>query len=193
MTADNDVGAREREGVLLEHFLETDAPKGYRVELIDGEIFVTGVPVGSHEHCVSELVLQVCRRCARGFDPLPSLGVVLPGRDRDLDDHVRPDLVLVPPDGHYVYNDDPWSPSDGIAMVVEVTGFRPERDREAKRCAYARANIPHYLLVDREWRRVTLFSEPDGWDYGDAHQVSFGRRLPLPEPFGIELETAEFV
>ncbi|HEY8478453.1 MAG TPA: Uma2 family endonuclease [Spirillospora sp.] len=53
---------------------------------------------------------------------------------------------------------------DGIALVLEVTSSRPERDRVAERHGYARAGIPLYLLVDREESKVTLFSDPDGGD-----------------------------
>jgi Uma2 family endonuclease len=66
-------------------------------------------------------------------------------------------------------------------------------DREAKRYGYARAGIPLYLLVDRQEQRVTLFSGPDGKDYEFSDRVPFGKAILLPEPFGIELETAEFV
>lgn len=81
---------------------------------------------------------------------------------------------------------------DGIAMVVEVTSSRPEADRRSKRYGYARAGVPLYLLVDRDEERAVLFSGPDGKDYGHIDQVPFGKPLPLPEPFAIELDTSGF-
>ncbi|WFB08925.1 Uma2 family endonuclease [Streptomyces sp. LX-29] len=46
-----------------------------------------------------------------------------------------------------------WSDPDGVLMVVEVTSHDSDtdrRDRREKRDAYAGAEIPVYLLVDRE-------------------------------------------
>ncbi|MFD0851094.1 Uma2 family endonuclease [Actinomadura adrarensis] len=86
----------------------------------------------------------------------------------------------------------PWMLPDGVELVVEVTSSRPELDRVAKRHCYARADIPLYLLVDQSETRVTLFSEPDGDDYHMANWVPFGKPVPMPEPFGFELDTSEF-
>lgn len=36
---------------------------------------------------------------------------------------------------------------------------------------------------------MTVFSEPDGGRYENAHTVPFGKVLTLPEPVGITLET----
>lgn len=75
--------------------------------------------------------------------------------------------------------------------MVEVTSSRPEPDRGAKRHCCARAGIPLYLLVDREKKTVTLFSEPKDDDYVADVRVPFGRPLALPEPFAFELDTSE--
>ncbi|MFV2178785.1 Uma2 family endonuclease [Actinomadura sp. LOL_016] len=105
------------------------------------------------------------------------------------------------PDGTFalaeldVFRDaEPWMrvEPEGIAMVVEVTSSRPEPDRKAKRYGYARASIPFYLLVDREERTTTLFSDPERGDYRHVDSVSFGKTLALPEPFGVDLDTSEF-
>lgn len=87
---------------------------------------------------------------------------------------------------------EPLSHGDDDVMVVEVTSSRPIRDRKAKRTGYARAGIAFYLLVDRDEEAVTLFSGPDGKDYRHTDQVPFGKSLPLPGPFEIELDTSGF-
>ena len=83
-------------------------------------------------------------------------------------------------------------PPDGIELVLEVTSSRPDLDRNAKRRAYAQAGIPLYLLVDREHRRVTLFSHAAYGDYLQTYKVPFGDKLELPDPFGFALDTASF-
>ena len=44
--------------LLLDWFVELDTPEGLRAELVEGELVVTPVPDGHHEHCVSQLVVQ---------------------------------------------------------------------------------------------------------------------------------------
>lgn len=77
-------------------------------------------------------------------------------------------------------------------MVVEVTSSDKIRDRETKRLAYAAANIPLYLLVDREFQQVTLFSDPMQEDYSSSLIKQFGGVIKLPEPFSCELDTTDF-
>ena len=79
-------------------------------------------------------------------------------------------------------------------MVVEVTLSQPARDRDIKRVAYATAGIPLYLLVDREFGLITLFSDPASGDYAASltappgwvssyrpHSLS-GWKLPASQP-----------
>ncbi|MFJ8488577.1 Uma2 family endonuclease [Streptomyces sp. NPDC094038] len=65
-------------------------------------------------------------------------------------------------------------------------------DREGKRRCCARAQIPLYLLVDRERETVSLFSDPEDGDYVARHTLPFGKPIILPEPFGFELDTSAF-
>ena len=80
-----------------------------------------------------------------------------------------------------------------MALVAEVTSSRPEQDRIAKRHCYARAQIPLYLLVDREKSQVIIFSSPQRDEYTEVHLAPFGQPLALPEPFGFELDTKPFL
>lgn len=84
-------------------------------------------------------------------------------------------------------------PCDGVAMVLEVTSTKPQVDREAKRRCYARGGIPLYLLVDRETTSITMFSDPEKDDYRQHCARPFGKPLTLPEPFGFDLDTADFL
>ena len=77
-------------------------------------------------------------------------------------------------------------------MVVEVTSSQPQRDRDAKRRAYASAGIPLYLLVDRQERTVTLFREPEAGDYSARSVESIGGKLEIPAPFSFTLDTSDF-
>lgn len=76
----------------------------------------------------------------------------------------------------------------GAAMVAEVTSSQPELDRRAKRRAHAAARIPLYLLIDRDEKRVLLFSGPARDEYVSTSPVPFGNSLELPAPFSFTLE-----
>ncbi|MFB4296002.1 Uma2 family endonuclease [Actinomadura sp. NTSP31] len=183
-----------QEDILLNDFLSLDPPEGYRAELIDGEIVVTPPPVGDHELCIAEIAWQIARHCSTKFHNAGHKGLVIPSGGRHPKSHVIPDATFAPASLGLFRGAPSWMPvePDGVAMVVEVTSSRPELDREAKRHGYARANIPLYLLVDREAEKVILFSDTDGKDYRQTNSVPFGKGLALPEPFGIELDTSEF-
>ncbi|MFK0297196.1 Uma2 family endonuclease [Streptomyces sp. NPDC090442] len=178
---------------LLDFFLSLDTPEGFRAELVEGEIVVTPPTDGDHEDYLSVIGTQVTRRSATDMQISGYKGLVLSSSEDQPTDHVIPDATIAPYALRLFRGAPPWMPSDGVAMVVEVTSSKPRNDREGKRYAYARAGIPLYLLVDRDTSAVTLFGEPSGGDYGGHTTVPFGKPLPLPAPFSFDLETAEFV
>ncbi|MEU5608838.1 Uma2 family endonuclease [Streptomyces sparsogenes] len=182
-----------QEEVLLEGFLLLDTPDGLRAELIDGEIVVTGLPDGDHEHHISVIIEQVIRKSATDMDFSGNKGLKIPRDSRTVPDHVIPDGTFVPHDQRLFQGAEPWMPCEGVSMVVEVTSAKPDRDREAKRHRYANGDIPLYLLVDREKSSVTLFSDPENADYREVVTVPFGKSINLPAPFSFPLETADFL
>lgn len=182
-----------QEEVLLEGFLALDTPEGFRAELIEGEIVVTPPPDGEHEDYISLVVEQVIKRSRTDMQFSGNKGLKLRSPLDILKDHVIPDATFVPRELRLFRNADSWMPCDGVAMVLEVTSTKPATDREAKRRSYARTGIPLYLLIDRDKSSVTLFSEPEEDYYQQNLRVPFGEGLSIPEPFGFELETADFL
>ncbi|HEV2783718.1 MAG TPA: Uma2 family endonuclease [Actinophytocola sp.] len=169
---------------VLEAFLSMETPPGYRAELIDGEIIVTPPPDGNHETASSKIIQQIVRRSSMDLDLSANKGLITPsGR-------FIPDLT-VGPEGAFA-DKEPWMSTEGVLLVVEVTSAHPVRDRTDKRKGYAAAGIPLYLLVDRQQRAVVLHSDPDteACDYLIVHNASFGKDVPLPEPFNFDLETS---
>lgn len=101
-----------------------------------------------------------------------------------------PDLAVVPED---LAEADALVPHQTL-LVVEVTSeSNGDTDRIVKRRRYAEYGAPLYLLVDRQERSCTLYAEPGelGYRVVDGPHP-FGTPLRLPEPFGLELDTAEF-
>ncbi|PYC73951.1 hypothetical protein C7C46_24345 [Streptomyces tateyamensis] len=181
------------EQVLLDWFLELVTPEGFRAELINGEITVSPPPDGDHENIISKVIRQVIRESLVEMDVSGGKGLVLPRGSRSPKNHVIPDLTFVPEELDCFSGAPSWMDPAGVALVVEVTSSKPAQDRVAKRHAYASAAIPLYLLVDRELSQVTLFSAPGGEDYTESHVVALGKSLPLPDPFGFELDTSDFL
>ncbi|MCM3298477.1 Uma2 family endonuclease [Streptomyces pseudogriseolus] len=179
--------------VLLEGFLALDTPEGFRAELIEGEIVVTPPPDGDHEDYISLIVKQVIRRSRTDMDYYGNKGLKLDSGGACPKNHVIPDGTFAPAELRLYRGADPWMPCDGVAMVMEVTSTRPRADRETKRRCYARAGIPLYLLVDRETSSITLFGDPEGDEYREHRTRPLGKPLTLPEPFGFDLDTADFL
>jgi Uma2 family endonuclease len=180
-----------QEEILLAAFLALDTPEGFRAELIEGEIVVTPPPDGQHEHFITRLMKQVIRRSRTDMDFSGNKGLRLDKGGNCPKDHVVPDGTFAPAHLDLYLDARPWMPSDGVAMVLEVTSTKPRTDREAKRHCYARAGIPLYLLVDRDASSVTLFGAPRNDDYREHCAVPFGKSLALPEPFAFDLESTD--
>lgn len=183
---------RTQEDILLESFLDLQTPEGFRAELIEGEIVVTPPPDGDHEDYIGRVVEQVILRSATRMRFAGNKGLLLSSGGRCPRDHVIPDATFAPSDLQLFRGAPPWMPPGGVAMVLEVTSVRPERDRTAKRHCYARAGIPLYLLVDRDLSRTSLFSAPEDDEYTEVHLAPFGKAIDLPAPLSFALETDDF-
>ncbi|MFE6227621.1 Uma2 family endonuclease [Streptomyces sp. NPDC057854] len=166
------------------------APKGWRVELIEGEIYVVPPAKGKHEKIVTELVEQVvARRTDKDLRNSTGIGLYLPGANGIV--RVIPDLVIAPRDSFD--NEQEWHAPDAVLLVAEVASpSTASRDRVLKIRAYARAGIPLYLMIDREAGEAVVCSEPVGDDYAHTSVHKLGAEVPLPAPLGFTLDTAAF-
>ncbi|MFI7321640.1 Uma2 family endonuclease [Streptomyces venezuelae] len=166
------------------------APKGWRVELIEGEIHVTPPPIGEHEEFVAEMSHQVAvRRPGKELRSYTGIGLYLPGAS--VSGQVEPDLVIAPK-GSFA-NEDKYHDPAAVLLVAEVTSRSTgDNDRHKKILGYARAGIPVYLLIDREAGNAVLYTEPVGEEYEHQEIFKLSKVVPLPEPLGFELDTSEF-
>jgi Uma2 family endonuclease len=179
--------------LVLEAFQEFDPPEGFRAELIEGEIVMAPPPDGDHEAYINRITKQVFRHSRVEMDSSGNKGLRLKGPAYLPDDHVIPDVTFAPTESEPFWDTESWMSPEGVVMVAEVTSSKPTTDREDKRRSYARGAIPLYLLVDRSESVVILFSDPDKGDYRKRQAVPIGDPLPLPEPFGFDFNTAEFL
>lgn len=163
-------------------------PEEFTAELINGRVIVVPAPDGDHDENVRRIAKQI-------YAAVPGLWLY---QERGLeigsyrDGRARPDGVVAP-DGHF-RGQPSWADPSGVLLVLEVTSRRDtdaEVDRTEKRDAYAATGIPVYLLVDRHHRQVVVHWAPSDGRYTHQSAVVFGEKLPLPDPFDLELETSE--
>ncbi|MGX4691241.1 Uma2 family endonuclease [Streptomyces sp. JNUCC 63] len=181
------MSVEEFEGIAEFAAGETDDAVG--LEFINGRIGAKGVPDGDH----NTIVMWLMRRCMQSrpdLDLYQGQGLRV---EKCRKGRARPDGVLVPA-AHFAGQGE-WAPTEGVLLVLEVTSYdsdTDQRDRKEKPLAYGDAGIPFYLLIDRDDSSVTLYSDPaPGEGYRSADKRSFGVKLSLPEPLGIELDTEE--
>ena len=142
-----------------------------RLELIEGELFVTPAPSLNHQDVLANLYSHFRR------------AIVEPGRGRvyfapvdvrlAANTVVQPDLVVILADRFQVLTQ---PRVEGVpSLVVEIVSpSTTTYDRVTKRNVYARYGVPEYWLVDFEAWTVTVFSDPrDGryqleTEYGDT-------------------------
>ncbi|MEU7132764.1 Uma2 family endonuclease [Streptomyces sp. NPDC046261] len=178
----------DRPLILVEDFEELArvAPETVRLELISGKIEVKPVPDGNH----GQIFMWLLKRCMQQRPELslfPEQGLKVEAYRKG---RARPDGALALDE--YFLGQGEWANPDGVLMTVEITSNDPDtdrRDRHEKRDGYAAAEIPVYLLVDREACKLVVYSEPDCGKYCKRVSWRFGDVVELPAPVGITLRT----
>jgi Uma2 family endonuclease len=197
-TASTDLAAaaaREEFAELERLWYELDWPPGSRVELIDGELFVSPTGSISHSGVISALIIQIVD-LVRDHDW--HIHTALTAHIPPTKERLIPDLMIAPKDAP-AFSDSELLAS-GVLLAAEVVSpSSRRRDREVKPRAYAQGGVPLYLLIDRfaDPPVAILYSQP-----GDRHgeqgyrrrrTATAGQPLRLPKPFGIALDTARLL
>lgn len=157
-----------------------------RLEFIHGRIGEKSVPDQDHG-LIIEWLMRRCLQVDAGWWLYPSQGLRV---EKYRSGNAIPDGVLAR--SGTIGGPGEWASPDGVLMVVEVTSYDSDtdrRDRHDKPRAYAAADIPVYLLIDRDTCEVKVHSHPDGERYEMILTVPFGKTVKLPEPVGFELDT----
>ncbi|RSS47171.1 Uma2 family endonuclease [Streptomyces sp. WAC07061] len=162
------------------------APETVTLEFINGKLEVKSVPDGDHD----EIIMWVADQC---MAHRPDLRLY---RERGLrteqyrNGRARPDGALAP-QGHFAGHGE-WSDPAGVLMTVEVTSHDHDteaRDRQEKRDGYAQADIPVFLLIDRDSDTITVYSQPENGRYRRRESCPYGETIALPVPVGFSLDT----
>ncbi|MFJ2215299.1 Uma2 family endonuclease [Streptomyces sp. NPDC101062] len=181
------MSVEEFEGIAKLVERESDA---VRLEFINGRIGIKGTTDGDH----AEIIRWLQKRCIQARPDLwlyagGEIGLLVEAYRQG---RAKPDAVLAP-EKTFVGQGD-WAEPARVLMVVEVTSYDGDthrRDRKEKPAAYAAKGIPIYLLVDRDHCTVTVHSDPAAEGYGYRQVADFGKKIMIPGPVSIELDTEE--
>ncbi|MGW1500822.1 Uma2 family endonuclease [Streptomyces mirabilis] len=181
---------RTKDPLSVEDFeeLERRAPETVRLEYVNGKLEVKAMPDGNHREIFMWLLRQ-CMQQRPDLNLVPESGVKAEAYRKG---RARTDGSLAPV-GHYKGHGE-WSDPDGTLMTVEITSRDRDtnrRDRIDKPVGYGAAEIPVYLLIDRDNNTVVVFSEPKDGRYQQSRSYPWGSVVELPAPVGITLNTEE--
>jgi Uma2 family endonuclease len=179
---------RTKDPLSVEDFeeLERRAPETVRLEYINGKLEVKAMPDGNHRSIFMWLLRQ-CMQHRPDLDLVPESGVKAEAYRKG---RARTDGTLVPVD--HFKGDGEWSDADGSLMAVEITSHdrdTNQRDRIDKPTGYAEADIPVYLLIDRDNDTITVHSEPKDGRYQQSPSYPWGATVEIPSPVNITLDT----
>lgn len=165
-----------------------DVPKGWRTEIIDGNIVVSFPQTIGHAHRVSRINMVVTRAEPTGSIALQWSTVEFAATG----DRYVPDLTVLPEsvvDGEGWNGPDWIRPAEALALAVEVV-YPSSRlhDWQAKVKGYATAGVPLYLVIDPHKSEIALYSNPEKGEYKDVARAVRGASVKLPEPFNLEIE-----
>lgn len=190
LTVDHGPAGGQEWDDLVRVWEQTDGPEGSKVEIIEGIVTVSPPPANSHNSIAWKIQRGLTRGLPEDWGIYQTLGVAVPSRSG----LYIPDLVVAPESalsepGNYI-------PATAAELIVEITSpSNAGHDRLSKPAGYAQAGVPLYLLVDGHapgGPTVTLYGEPAGDVYRVLRAVKAGEDIDLPEPFGVQLETAGF-
>ncbi|WP_055526572.1 Uma2 family endonuclease [Streptomyces graminilatus] len=165
---------------------------GNRVEIIAGVILVSPLPDITHARALARLTRPFTAAGIDGSETevFQGVGLWLPS---GTEDYAIPDLVVVDADieDHHVENNC-YEPV-AFRLVLEVTSSNWKADLQTKVAAYAGANVPVYVVVDRKHQRLHVLTDPTGHDYTTHRIHAPGEIVTLPDSIGakVSLDVAE--
>ncbi|MCL6671182.1 Uma2 family endonuclease [Streptomyces panaciradicis] len=166
--------------------LERTTPEGYKVEIVEGGIFMTPQR-DTHWEIIADIVEQLRTKYPRRRVK-SDVRIDYPGHLNGF----ATDVTLVSEDAE---KDEKglWSYQDVEFVAEVISRGTAHNDYEPKKTAYAVAEVPVYLIADPYQGKCHLFTQPKDGDYVSETTVSFGGDVDLTvTDLGLTLKTDEF-
>lgn len=170
---------------------QTEAPRGCKVEIVEGLITVAPLSSVAHNGVAGRVQRRLHDVVPEEWGVYQRLPLAVPGRlglfESDL--AVVPEALLRAGDEQLILA----SKAELVGEIVSAA--TATNDRIHKLAGYAQAGVPLYLLIDSlapGGPTVTLYGEPKGDVYRVLSAAKFGDPLRLPAPFDLTIDTSEF-
>jgi Uma2 family endonuclease len=166
--------------------LERTTPEGYKVEIVEGVIFMSPQR-DTHWEIIADIYEQLRTKYPRKRVK-SDVRVDYPGHLNGF----ASDVTLVA-EGAEKTEKGLWRCQD-VAFVAEVISKgTAHNDYGPKKTAYALAEVPVYLIADPYQGKCHLYTQPKGGDYITETTVTFGGDVDLTvTDIGLTLKTDEF-
>lgn len=177
----------ERLDQWFERLERMPVPEGMRVEVVEGAVFMTPQR-STHWHVIRRIVHALESRFGLDVPALSDVRIDFPGKENGF----CPDVALLragsTPDGA-----GRWRARDVEFVAEVISRGTAQNDYGPKKTAYARAEVPVYLIVDTYQGRCHLYTDPKEGGYTTELTVAFGADLDLTgTPLGLTLPTDGF-
>ncbi|MER5503890.1 Uma2 family endonuclease [Streptomyces sp. NPDC002766] len=166
--------------------LERTTPEGYKVEIVEGGIFMTPQR-DTHWEIILDIVEQLRTKYPRRRVK-SDVRIDYPGHLNGF----ATDVTLVSQDAE---KDEKglWSYQDVEFVADVISKGTAHNDYAPKKTAYAVAEVPVYLIADPYQGKCHVFTQPKDGDYVTETTVSFGGDVDLTvTDVGLTLKTDEF-
>ncbi|MFB7473275.1 Uma2 family endonuclease [Kitasatospora sp. NPDC056184] len=162
----------------------------HRVEVLGGQVSIEPVPDGRHAAILRDVLAGLYTAgadCKGGPEAFRQLAIWLPTGPFD---YAMPDVSVVDPESDdRMVEFNCYDPAC-FRLVLEVTSSAFGDELTRKPAAYAAAEVPVYVVVDRVDRRVVVFTEPRGAEYRVREVRHPGESFALPPSVGVPVTFA---
>jgi Uma2 family endonuclease len=171
---------------LFERIEKMPAPEGYKVEIVEGTVFMSPQR-DTHWEIILDIVEQLRTKYPRQRVK-SDVRIDYPGHLNGFatDVTAMAEGAAKTESGRWRYED--------VEFVAEVISKgTAANDYGPKKAAYAKAEVPVYLVADPYQGRCHVYTHPKGDDYATETKVDFGDEVDLTDTVvGLTLTTAEF-
>ncbi|GGW66307.1 hypothetical protein GCM10010503_49430 [Streptomyces lucensis JCM 4490] len=170
---------------MFERLEKMPVPEGYKVEIVEGTVFVSPQR-DTHWEIVLDIVEQLRAKYPRRR-VMSDVRIDYPG-------HLNGFATDVPVIAEgAVKTEGRWRCSDVDFVAEVISGGTAANDYGSKKTAYAKAEVPVYVIADPYKGECLVCTHPNDGRYAREAKADFGEELDLlGTPVGLVLKTDEF-